>query len=92
MVNIRSPADALTSGASQEADMSLGATYAYGDHTLFAEYDSEGGADGADAESTITLGAGRTMTTDSGMFFYDIALESISNEGHNDKITSLHYL
>jgi hypothetical protein len=81
--------DALTSGASQEADMSLGATYAYGDHTLFAEYSSEGGADGADAESTITLGAGRTMSTDSGMFFYDVKLESISNEGHNDKVSKL---
>jgi len=81
--------DSLTSGADQEADMSIGATYGYGDHTLFAEYDSEGGADGADAETTLTLGAGRTMSTDSGMFFYDIALESISNEGHNDKVSKL---
>jgi hypothetical protein len=81
--------DALTSGADQEADMQLGATYGYGDHTLFAEYSSEGGPDGADAESTIVVGAGRTMSTDSGMFFYDVKLESISNEGHNDKVSKL---
>jgi len=81
--------DSLTSGADQEADMSLGATYGYGDHTLFAEYSSEGGADGDDAESTITIGAGRTMSTDSGMFFYDVTLESISNEGHDDKVSKL---
>jgi len=83
--------DKLTSGADQEADMSIGATYAYGDHTLFAEYSSEGGSDVAnnESENTIVVGAGRTMSTDSGMFFYDVTLESISNEGNSDKVSKL---
>jgi len=84
--------DALASGGTDvEADMSIGATYGYGDHTLFAEYSSEGGTDVAnnEAENTITVGAGRTMSTDSGMFFYDVALESISNEGNNGDVSKM---
>jgi len=80
-----------TTGSNTEADMSIGATYGYGDHTLFAEYSSEGGSDVAnnEAETTLTIGAGRTMSTDSGMFFYDVALESISNEGNSDKVSKM---
>jgi hypothetical protein len=74
--------DTLTGAAGTEADMQLGATYAYGDHTLFAEYSSDGGNDGDDAATSITVGAGRTMSTDSGMFFYDISLTSESNSGN----------
>ena len=87
--------DALaTGGTNTEADMSVGVTYGYGDHTLFAEYSSDGGNDVAapltnDAENTITLGAGRTMNTESGMFFYDLALVSISNEGYSDKVSKM---
>ena len=87
--------DALaTGGTNTEADMSIGATYGYGDHTLFVEYSSEGGNDVAapltnDAETTLTIGAGRTMSTDSGMFFYDVTLESISNEGNSDKVSKM---
>jgi hypothetical protein len=81
--------DTLSGSAGNEADMSLGATYGYGDHTLFAEYSSEGGVDGADAEATIRVGAGRTMSTDSGMFFYDVTLESISNEGNDEDVSKL---
>ena len=68
--------DATSAGQSEtEADMTLGATHAMGDHTLFAEYDSEGGFDTAnnEATTTLTLGAARTHATDSGMWFYDIS-------------------
>ena len=44
-----------------------------GDHTLFAEYDSEGNKWDGEA-NTLTLGAARTHSTDSGMWFYDISL------------------
>ena len=74
--------DALTNGADQESDMQLGATYGYGDHTLFFEYDSEGNGDGDDATTRITLGAGRTMTNDNGMFFYDISFNQYTDETH----------
>ena len=73
-------ADALTGGAGTEADMQLGATMAMGDHTLFAEYDSEGNNDGDDATTTLTLGAARTHSTDSGMWFYDISLVQTTDE------------
>jgi len=69
-----------------ESDMRLGATYDYGDHTLFAEYASEGGPKGADAMTVLTVGAGRTMTTDSGMFFYDISYQSVSGYNHNSDL------
>jgi hypothetical protein len=75
--------DTLAGAAGTESDMQLGATMAMGDHTLFAEYDSEGGNDGQDAETTLTVGAARTHSTDSGMWFYDISLESVSNQTHN---------
>jgi hypothetical protein len=78
-----SPAtDSLTTGADQESDMQLGATYGYGDHTLFFEYDSEGNGDGDDATTRITLGAGRTMSNDNGMFFYDISFNQTTDEVH----------
>jgi len=81
--------DDLSGDADQEADMQLGATYGYGDHTLFAEYSSDGGPDGGEAATSITLGAGRTMSTDSGMFFYDISLTSNSNEGNVKDVSRL---
>jgi len=73
----------------QESDMRIGLTYDYSDHTLFAEYASNGGendsvdgvTDTTDTETTFRVGAGRTMSTDSGMFFYDISYVSVSNRG-----------
>ena len=48
-------ADALASGGTDvEADMTIGLTYGYSDHTLFAEYSSEGGNDTTDNESENT--------------------------------------
>ena len=74
----------------QESDMRIGATYNWNDHTLFAEYASNGGendsvsgvTDTTDTETTLRVGAGRTMSTDSGMFFYDISYVSVSNRDH----------
>ena len=74
----------LTSGDATEADMQVGATMDMADHTLFAEYDSEGGVADADAETTLTVGAARTHSTDSGMWFYDLKLVNVSNQGFNE--------
>ena len=76
-------ADALTGGAGTEADMQLGATMAMGDHTLFAEYDSEGKMT-VMTLTTFTVGAARTHSTDSGMWFYDISLNMTTAEGNGD--------
>ena len=67
----------------QAADMQLGASMEMNDHTLFAEYDSQGGNDGADAQTTLTLGAAQTHSTDSGMWFYDVSLVNVTNQGFN---------
>ena len=54
-----------------------------GDHTLFAEYDSEGGAKDADeAQTTLVLGAARTHSTDAGMWFYDISYSMTTAEAN----------
>ena len=61
-------------------DLALGATYGMGDHTLFGEYQSEGNQGDQDASTTITVGAGRTMSmSDSATVFYDVKLVSTSN-------------
>lgn len=75
--------DALTSAGTKVAsDMQVGATYDYGDHTLFFEYDSDGNNDGDDASTRITVGAARTMSSDTGMFFYDISFNQTTDELH----------
>jgi hypothetical protein len=72
------PGVETATGTETEADMRLGATMAMGDHTLFAEYDSEGGAKDADAQTTLVVGAARTHSTDSGMWFYDISYSMVT--------------
>jgi hypothetical protein len=71
-------------GVETEADMRLGATYGMGDHTLFAEYDSEGGDKDDDAQTTLVVGAARTHSTDSGMWFYDISYNMVTAVGYQD--------
>ena len=63
------------------SDMRLGFTYGVADHTLFAEYSSEGLAgDDADAYTTITVGMGKTMAAgDNATVFYDARVISESN-------------
>jgi hypothetical protein len=78
--------DTLAGADGTESDMQVGATMAMGDHTLFAEYDSEGGAANADAATRITVGAARTHSTDSGMWFYDISLNMTTAEGNVDGV------
>jgi hypothetical protein len=72
------------------SDMTIGFTYGVADHTLFAEYSSEGGAgDDVDAQSTIVVGMGKTMAAgDSATVFYDVQVQSVSNVGF-DKDVSL---
>ena len=78
--------DNLTGGDGTESDMQIGATMDMADHTLFAEYDSEGGAANADAATRITVGAARTHSTDSGMWFYDVSLNMTTAEGNVDGV------
>jgi hypothetical protein len=71
------------------SDMRLGFTYGVMDHTLFAEYSSEGGAgDDVDAQSTIVVGMGKTMAAgDSATVFYDVQVQSTSNVGFNEDVS-----
>ena len=79
------PGVETSTGVETEADMRLGATMGMGDHTLFAEYDSEGGAlTAADAQTTLVVGAARTHSTDAGMWFYDISYNMITAVGNVD--------
>ena len=74
-------ADATLAGQDEfNNDLALGATYGMGDYTLFGEYQSEGNQGDQDASTTITVGAGRTMSmSDSATVFYDVKLVSTSN-------------
>lgn len=74
-------------GAKTGADMQLGWSGSMMDHTMFAEYSSESTTDGDDAYTTLLVGAGRTMSADAGMFFYDLTLKLESNIGHSDKVS-----
>ena len=66
----------------QNADMRLGLTYGMGDHTLFAEYDSEGQAEGTDAASRINVGLAKVWETSNGAtLFYDVSLRTTSGYG-----------
>jgi hypothetical protein len=78
------PGVETSTGVETEADMRLGATMGMGDHTLFAEYDSEGGALNADAQTTLVVGAARTHSTDSGMWFYDISYNMVTAVDNTD--------
>ena len=49
------PGVETSTGVETEADMRLGATMGMGDHTLFAEYDSEGGDKDDDAQLKLGL-------------------------------------
>ena len=70
----------IEGGAEQNNDLSLGATYMMNDYTLFGEYRSEGNAGDADATTSITVGAGKTMAmSDSATVFYDVKLVSTSD-------------
>jgi len=75
-------ADATVEGQDeQNNDLSLGATYMMNDYTLFGEYRSEGNAGDADATTSITVGAGKTMAmSDSATVFYDVKLVSTSDQ------------
>jgi hypothetical protein len=78
--------DNLTGGDGTESDMQIGASMEMADHTLFAEYDSEGGVANADAQTRITVGAARTHSTDSGMWFYDVSLNMTTAENNVDGV------
>jgi len=70
-------------------DMALGATMGMGDYTLFAEYASEGGAGDQEAATSLTVGAGRSMTNDNATLFYDVKVMSESNIGHDEDVSKL---
>ena len=68
------------------SDMSLGFTYGVADHTLFAEYSSEGGTGDQDAMTSIVVGMGKTMAAgDNATVFYDVQVNSVSNYKHDTK-------
>ncbi len=71
------------------SDMRLGFTYGVADHTLFAEYSSEGGAgDDVDAQTQIVVGMGKTMAAgDNATVFYDVQIQSTSNVNFNEDVS-----
>ena len=80
----------LTAGDTEfNMDMTLGATMGMGDYTLFAEYASEGGTGEQEAATSLTVGAGRSMTNDNATLFYDVKVMSESNIGHDEDVSKL---
>jgi len=82
-------ADSTPTDTEFNSDMRLGFTYGVADHTLFAEYSSEGGAgDDVDAQTQIVVGMGKTMAAgDNATVFYDVQVQSTSNVGFNEDVS-----